>query len=102
LKATSNYEICFGENFDCAQNQLIGFCNSDYAADMDTKKSRSGYVFFVNGGAVAWASSKQGCVATSSTEVECAATKQAVWLRSFLADIHCVQDAATTLKVDNQ
>ena len=105
LKATSDYGICFGGISNYAQNQLIGFCDSDYAADVDTRKSRSGYVFLLNGGAVAWASSKQGCVATSTTEAEyvaaCAATKQAVWLRNFLDGIYCVQGAPTLLKVDN-
>jgi hypothetical protein len=45
--------------------QIVGYTDSDYARD--DRKSTSGYVFTLAGGAISWKSSKQ-TVTTSSTE----------------------------------
>lgn len=37
---------------------LLGFCDSDYAGDLNDRKSSSGYVFMLNHGAVSWSSKK--------------------------------------------
>jgi hypothetical protein len=44
--------------------QIVGYTDSDYAGD--DRKSTSGYVFTLAGGAISWKSSKQ-TVTTSST-----------------------------------
>ncbi|TYK11834.1 gag/pol protein [Cucumis melo var. makuwa] len=65
---------------------LIGYTDSDFQTDKDSRKSTSGSVFTLNGGAVVWRSIKQGCIADSTMEVEyvaaCEAAKEAVWLRN--------------------
>ena len=43
----------------------------------DDYKSRSGYVFIINGGVVSWNSSKQSVVAQSTTELEYISTSEA-------------------------
>ena len=43
---------------------IVGYSDSDYAGD--NRKSTSGYVFTLAGGAISWKSSKQ-TVTTSST-----------------------------------
>ena len=50
--------------------RITGFTDSDWAGDIDTRKSTSGYVFTLYGGAVSWKSTRQNVVATSSTEAE--------------------------------
>jgi hypothetical protein len=71
---------------------LTGFSDSDWAGDLDTYKSTSGYVFLLYGGAISWKSAKQNIVATSSTEAEYIASseaaKEALWIRRLLAEIH--------------
>jgi hypothetical protein len=71
---------------------LTGFSDSDWAGDLDTRKSTSGYVFLLYGGAISWKSAKQNIVATSSTEAEYIASseaaKEALWIRRLLAEIH--------------
>jgi hypothetical protein len=56
---------------------LTGFSDSDWAGDLDTRKSTSGYVFLLYGGAISWKSAKQNIVATSSTEAEYIASSEA-------------------------
>jgi len=62
----------------------IFYCSSDAAfADNTDRKSSSGYLFKLYGGAIAWKATKQTTVTTSSTEAELlaltAATKEALW-----------------------
>ncbi|KAL1516533.1 hypothetical protein ABEB36_000440 [Hypothenemus hampei] len=68
---------------------LSGYSDADFAGDIDSRKSTTGYVFKLNGGAITWQSRKQGCVALSTTEAEYVAaseaTKEAVWLNNQAA-----------------
>ena len=52
------------------RNNLTGWVNSDFAADQDTRKPMTGYIFIPNGGAVSCRSSRQGGVTLSSAEAE--------------------------------
>ncbi|TYK02313.1 gag/pol protein [Cucumis melo var. makuwa] len=49
---------------------LTGYINSDFQIDKNFRKSTSGSLFTLNGGAVVWRSIKQGCIANSTMEVE--------------------------------
>ena len=86
--------------------QLTGFCDADYAGDLDTRRSRSGYVFKFGSGIIAWSSQGQKCTAQSTTEAEyiaaCMATKEAIWLRRLLHSIGYPQHVPTPLFGDNQ
>lgn len=70
---------------------VVGFTDSDYARDVNDRKSTSGYVFLVNGAAICWSSRKQDIVTLSSTEAEyVAATSSAchcVWLKGILQEL---------------
>jgi hypothetical protein len=84
---------------------LIGWTDSDWAQDPDSRRSVSGYVFNVAGGAVSWASKWQPTVALFTTEAEYMVasntTKEAIWLRVLLEDLGFPQVSATTLHADN-
>ena len=58
---------------------LVGYTDSEFMLDKDLRKSISGHVFTLEGGAVSWRSIKKKCIADSTTEVEyvaaCEATK---------------------------
>jgi len=49
---------------------LVAFCDSDYAGDLEDRKSTSGYVFMMSNGLVAWSSKKQPVVSLSTTQAE--------------------------------
>eukprot|EP00253_Pinus_taeda_P024085 PITA_24085 len=63
---------------------IHGFVDVDWARDLDQRRSTSGYVFNLFGGAVSWISKKQYVVPLSTTEVEYIvathASEEAVWL----------------------
>ena len=104
LKDTADYGIQYSNYSN--QPNLVGFSDSDFANDTETRRSTSGYVFMLNGGPVTWSSQRQRVVALSTTEAEylaaSAATKEAVWLKHLLRDINQPVEDPITLKIDNQ
>ncbi|KAI9180476.1 hypothetical protein LWI28_005164 [Acer negundo] len=85
----------------------VGYTDSDFQSDSDSRKSTSGAVFTIGGGAVIWRSIKQSCIADSTMEAEyvaaCEAAKEAVWLRQFSIDLEVVPSAnkQITIYCDN-
>ena len=55
----------------------MGYSDADWAGDVNDRKSTSGYLFMMNGGAVTWKSKKQSCVALSTAEAEYVALSSA-------------------------
>jgi hypothetical protein len=70
---------------------LTGYSDSDYAKCLETRRSMSGYVFTLHGGAVAWKAQLQRTPALSTAEAEymalCEASKEAIWLQNFLQSV---------------
>ncbi|PRQ45106.1 putative RNA-directed DNA polymerase [Rosa chinensis] len=102
LKGTVDYGICYKKG---GNKKLVGFTDSDYAGDLEDRKSTFGYVFMLSGGAVAWSSKKQPIVTLSTTEAEFVAAAacacQAVWMRRILDKLSHSQDSCTTVMCDN-
>jgi hypothetical protein len=46
----------YGLTFGGSSETLVGYCNADYARDLDSRRSTIGYVFLMFGGAVSWSS----------------------------------------------
>ena len=49
---------------------LTRYTDSDFQTDKDVRKSTSGSIFTLNGGAVVWRSIKQTCIADSTMEAD--------------------------------
>jgi hypothetical protein len=56
--------------FSSMDDGLIGYSDSDYAADRDDSKSTSMYVYQLFGGPISWKAQKQSVVVTSTTEAK--------------------------------
>lgn len=88
LNGTAEYSI----QYRTGQSGLLGYCDADYAGDVDDRKSVTGHVFMLGGGPVTWVSHKQRCVATSTTESEyialSEASKQGQWIRALLIELN--------------
>ena len=65
LKGTLKYGLKFSVHEE--EPELFGYSDADWAGDVDTRRSTSGYVFQIGSGTVRWSSRKQARVAKSST-----------------------------------
>ena len=85
---------------------LTGYSDADWAGDLSTRRSTTGYVFQIQGSTVSWCSKRQACVARSTTEEEyvalSTASQEAVWLRRLLQNVLKKQDNPTVVYEDNQ
>jgi len=53
-----------------SEMSLLGYVDTDWAGDVNDRRSISGYTFVTAGAAISWSSKKQLSVALSSTEAE--------------------------------
>eukprot|EP00253_Pinus_taeda_P004968 PITA_04968 len=71
LHGTSDYGLCYqGRPGLDRVLDIRGFVDVDWAGDLDKRRSTSGYVFNLFGGAVSWMSKKQSVVAQSTTKAK--------------------------------
>ena len=103
LRRTKDYMLMYGGD----ELIPIGYIDFDVMSDKDMRKSTSGHIFTLEGGAVSWRSIKQKCIASSTIEAEyvaaCEATKEVVLLQKFLIDLGVVPASLSriTLYCDN-
>lgn len=89
---------------------VVGYCDSNYAGDLDKRRSTTGYVFTLAKAPVCWRSTLQSTVALSTTEAEymalTEAVKEAIWLQGLLGElgirhkhikVHCDSQSAIML-----
>ena len=85
LAGTRNLGITVGYSLD-----LIAFSDSDWAGDVDSRRSTTGYIISY-GGPIAWFSRLQPTVALSTCEAEYIAMSECarslMWIRNFLNEI---------------
>ena len=88
--------------------QVEGYSDSDFAGDIDDRKSTSGYVFTLAGGAISWKSSKQSVTASSTMYAEFVAcyeaSGQVKWLKKFIPSLKVVDSIERPIKMycDNE
>lgn len=58
--------------------EIRGYCDSDYATDLDKRRSITDFVFNAGGNTISWKSGLQRVVALSTTEAEYMALTEAV------------------------
>jgi hypothetical protein len=98
LKGTRTKNIVYGIQLnpaitdDDAACHIKGYTDSDWAGDISTGKSTSGYLFLGARALIAWGSYKQPIIALFTCEAEYVAasdvTREATWLRNLLAKIN--------------
>lgn len=82
LNGTREYGITYRNS-----DQLVVYTDSNFAADVDTRRSTAGMIAINRGGAISWSSKVMPTVALSTTEAEYMAAglavREALWLRKF-------------------
>lgn len=79
--------------------------DANFADDLDTSKSTTGYVIFMAGVAVIWRSKLQTTILTLKCEAEYAvifeATKDCAWIRNFLTELEQMPPGEIPVLEDN-
>lgn len=103
LKGTKQLQLKFGPGDEW---NLLGYSDADWAGDLSSRRSTTGFIFFFGSGPVTWVSRRQSCVSLSSMEAEYVALSEAsqelVWLRRLFKEIGEDISKATTILEDNQ
>lgn len=91
--------------YEYDNNELAGYVDADWGSSIHDRRSCTGYVFLLSGGAIVWDSRKQRTVALSTTEAEymamADAAKEIVHLRRFLLELETSEAKSIKLYVDN-
>ncbi|KAL0440393.1 UNVERIFIED_CONTAM: Retrovirus-related Pol polyprotein from transposon TNT 1-94 [Sesamum latifolium] len=119
LSVTSRYQACAGEAHWTAVKIILkylrrtkdifliygggelilkGYSDASFQSDEDDAKSQSRFGFKLNGGVVAWKSSKQDTTTDSTTEAEyiaaSEAAKEALWMKNYIQELGVVPSIA--------
>jgi hypothetical protein len=104
LRGTYDQAILY-QHVHTLVDTLWGWVDSDWAADVDSRRSHTGYIIMLNGGAVSWKSRRQDCVSLSTSEAEYVAAsncgQEVYYMREILRDFGYTQTAPTHIYEDN-
>lgn len=112
LKGTTGFGIFYKKGGDDGiffergggDDELIAYTDSDYAGDLEDRKSTSSYVFLLSSGAISQSSRKQPVISLSTTEAEfivaASCVCQAVWLKRVLGKLSLNQ-GKTIIRCDS-
>jgi hypothetical protein len=107
LAGTANYGITYHREEENSSATLAGYSDADWAGDRTTRRSTTGFVFMLVGGAISYKCKLQRVVALSSCEAElmalAATVQECAWLRRLLIELCLLDpDSPTELFEDNQ
>ncbi|KAF2297070.1 hypothetical protein GH714_016331 [Hevea brasiliensis] len=103
LKGTIDFGLFYSSSNEF---KFVGFCDSNFAGDVDDRKSTTSFVFFMGDCAITWSFKKQSIVTLPTCESEYVAvtsyTCHAIWLRRLLKELYLTQEGATEICIDNK
>jgi len=91
--------IDVGITFSGSTLDLHAFSDADWAGDLDSRRSTTGYVLYAAGGPISWQSKLQCTVAASTMEAEYMAAfhaiQECVWVKGVLGEMGLFVDPIT-------
>jgi hypothetical protein len=106
LIRTKDFRLVFGTYDPLQRTEPYGFTDSDWAADVDNRKSTGAYLFLLDGASCSWKVKLSSTVCLSTQQAEYYAlsegTKEALNLRFLLRDLGFGQTLPTLLFCDNK
>lgn len=111
LKRSASLGLVYKKN---EAEEIEGYCDSNYAAGLDKRRSLTGYSFTLEGNVISWKVNLQHVVALSSTEAKYVALTEAIkegmWLQGITKElgfkehvmrVHCDSQSAIHLSKNN-
>jgi hypothetical protein len=104
LQGTLQFKLRFG---GLSPHDVVGYCDADWVGDLEDRRSTTGFVFMMGGGATSWSSKRQPTIALSTTEAEymasTQATKEAIWMTKLMKELGYMKEKKVmVIRCDNQ
>lgn len=104
ISATLEYKVRYGGE-GCSSPTPVGYVDADFAGNLDTRRSCTGYVMMQGGGPTSWGTKHQPTVALSTTEAEymayARAAQQIQWMYSAMSEVGYPQPRPAIIHADN-
>lgn len=99
--------VGYGLLFNCDQNkELLTYSDADYAGDLETRRSTTGYVLRFASGTIYWNSQRQRVVALSTIDAEymaaCQTAKEIAWASTLIRELLGNLKIQTAMFMGNQ
>jgi hypothetical protein len=105
LNGTRDTGLTFGGNGD-SPPVLQAYTDADWAGDVDTRRSTTGYIFLLNSAPISWSSRRQRTVALSTMEAEymslSSAAQEVIALGRLMTALRIHVVRPVPIRVDNQ
>ncbi|KAG7559351.1 Zinc finger PMZ-type [Arabidopsis thaliana x Arabidopsis arenosa] len=102
VRGTVELGIWYSRN---SNQNLVGYCDADYAGNVNDRRSTSGGCFFLGNNLIAWLSKKKNSVSISTAESEYIAMgsccTQLLWMKQMLSDYR-IDSGVLQVYCDNQ
>ena len=100
LKGTVDFEL----KYEHCEEGFCGYSDADFARDIDDRKSTTGYMFKLSGGAISWYSGKQKSVSVSTANAEYIALGEAAREGLFFKQLFAEMGVEIDIEIfeDNQ
>jgi len=89
-----------------SETHILGYVDADWAGSMDTRRSTTGFCFFLGSSLISWRANKQATVSRISSEAEykalSTATCELQWLLYLLKDLNIKCSKQPALYCDSQ
>jgi hypothetical protein len=104
LQGTLQFKLRFG---GLPPQDLVGYCDADWASDLEDRRSTTRFVFMMGGGVISWNSKPHPIIALSSTEVKYMAStqviKETIWMIKFMKELRYMKEKKEmVIRCDNQ
>ncbi len=86
---------------------MVGYCDADWAGDLEDKRSTTMFVFMMGGGTISWNSKRRPTITLSMTEIKymasTQATKETIWMTKLMKELWYMKEKkAMVIRCDNQ
>ncbi|KAL5856864.1 hypothetical protein ACOSQ3_004322 [Xanthoceras sorbifolium] len=99
LQRTKDYMVTYRRS---DQLEIIGYSDFDFAGCQDSRRSTSGYIYLLAGGAISWRSAKQTLIASSTMAAEFVtcykASNHRIWLQNVITGLRILNGIERPLK----